>query len=67
MKYETQTFWQKIRSNIPSNYKILWVDNAKNNANIIWATAEDDTNAPLVYKSVDGGNSWTILLTLQTI
>ena len=59
LKYETQTFWQKIRNNIPLNYKILWVDNAKNNANIIWATAEDDTNAPFVYKSVDGGNSWT--------
>ncbi len=58
-KFNSQALWQNIRNNIQSDLKILWVDNAKNNANILWASAEDGDNAPFVFKSVDGGSSWS--------
>lgn len=59
MSYTANAAWANSRGNIPANVDLAWVDLAKNNTQIVWADGSDDNDFSMVFKSTDGGASWT--------
>ncbi len=58
LTYGGNNQWSNIRNNIPSDERILWIDNAAANFNTLWIVADNDADEPKVYKSTNGGDSW---------
>lgn len=48
---------KNIRNNISKNAKIAWIESASNNSEIIWVSGDID-DLPVIYKSIDSGNTW---------
>lgn len=64
MDYSTSAIWTNTRGNIPADIEIAWIDLAKNNTQIIWADGQKTNDYPQVFKSTDGGQTWTNTLQL---
>jgi hypothetical protein len=62
MNYSANAAWANARNNIPGNEEIAWVDLAASNTDIVWAAAATSDDNPQIYKSTNGGNSWTATL-----
>lgn len=65
MNYATNATWTNTRGNIPTDFEIAWIDLAKNNTQVVWADGNDQNDTPSVYKSTDGGLTWTNTLLLD--
>ncbi len=59
LNYAASASWTNTRGNIPNNVEIAWVDLAQGNTQTVWAAAATPNGEPLVYKSTNGGSSWT--------
>ncbi len=59
MNYTASAAWANTRGNIPADIEIAWVDLAKTNTQIVWADGNDADDVPFVFKSTDGGATWT--------
>jgi photosystem II stability/assembly factor-like uncharacterized protein len=59
MDYAPNGPWSNSRGNIPASQEIAWVDLAKNNTQAIWAASNEPDDSPQMYRSNDGGLTWT--------
>jgi PKD repeat protein len=59
MNYTTNAVWTNTRGNIPLDMEVAWVDLANGNTQIVWAAAANDNANPMIFKSTDGGASWS--------
>lgn len=59
MNYTASAAWTNTRANIPAQAEIAWVDLAYNNTQTVWAAAGTIDGLPMIFKSTNGGQSWT--------
>lgn len=59
MNYTPNAVWINTRGNIPLDMEVAWVDLANGNTQIVWAAAANDNANPMIFKSTDGGGSWS--------
>ncbi|MDQ3020019.1 MAG: hypothetical protein M3R36_05545 [Bacteroidota bacterium] len=57
-----QTSWTQKISGINSTHNPFFVSMSKNNNNIAYTAGGSDAGDPTVYKTINGGNSWTSIL-----
>ena len=50
--------WLDTRGNMPEDVRVQWVDLSAGQSEIVWATG-DIEDQPMVFRSDDGGLSWT--------
>lgn len=62
LDWGTSTVWQLRNSGMTAAHKIPWVGMAKNDASVLWAAGENGGEIPVVYRSTNGGTSWTSVL-----
>lgn len=59
MNYASAAAWTNAKGDIPADVEIAWVDLAQNNTQTVWAAGADANGSPLIYKSNNGGQTWT--------
>ncbi len=58
--YTSTSNWINIFTSLPANLRFYFVTTAKNNIDIAYIGGGDiNTSFPVVYKTTDGGNSWS--------
>ncbi|MBL7827460.1 MAG: hypothetical protein JNJ57_12560 [Saprospiraceae bacterium] len=60
MDYQQGATWQNTRGNIENGVFLNWIDLAQNDVEKIWA-AGDVNGLPLIFLSLDGGQTWSNL------
>lgn len=54
-----QQDWYSVKSDLPTDAKPYFVDMAANEVDTVYLAGSDEGGMPLIYKSEDGGLSWT--------
>jgi len=58
--YGSGNNWIKISNSLPSNLRFYFIASAKNSIDIAYIAGGDvNTSFPIVYKTTDGGNTWS--------
>jgi hypothetical protein len=62
LDYETGTTWAKRMTGIPASAHFFFVRTAGNDIQTVYLAGGDDSSAPCVYKSTNGGLTWVNVL-----